>query len=57
MDKLLDTYLEVIHEKEFHKNCMVNQYNVAKVALLIYRICWRIEGNQVYSLITKCQLL
>ena len=27
------------------------------MALLIYRICWKIEKRQIYSLITKCTLL
>lgn len=36
---------------------MVNQYNVIKIALLIYRLCWKVEKKQVYSLVTKCQLL
>jgi hypothetical protein len=35
----------------------VSQFNTIKVALLIYRICWKIEVKQIYSLITKCSLL
>jgi hypothetical protein len=27
------------------------------MALLIYRICWKIEQKKIYSLITKCSLL
>jgi len=36
---------------------MISQYNTIKVTLLIYRICWKIEEKQIYSLITKCSLL
>ena len=36
---------------------MVSQYNPIKVSLMIYLICWKIEQQQIYSLITKCHLL
>ena len=57
LDRMIDTYLQVVHEKEIPKNAMVNQYNIIKISLLIYRLCWRVEQKQIYSLITKCQLL
>jgi len=36
---------------------MLSQFNTIKIALLIYRVCWKIEGRQIYSLITKCGAL
>jgi len=33
---------------------MIHQYNTIKVALLVYRVSWRIEQKKIYSLITKC---
>jgi len=36
---------------------MISQFNTIKITLLIYRICWKIEEKQIYSLITKCSLL
>jgi hypothetical protein len=38
-------------------NPIINQFNTIKIALLIFRICWKIEQKQIYSLITKCSLL
>ena len=38
-------------------NPMISQFNTIKITLLIYRICWKIEERQVYSLITKCSAL
>ena len=38
-------------------NPMVNQFNTIKISMLIYRICFKIEEKQIYSLITKCSLL
>jgi len=36
---------------------MLSQYNTIKITLLIYRICFKIEERQIYSLITKCSVL
>jgi len=36
---------------------MLSQYNTIKITLLIYRICWKIEERQIYSLTTKCSVL
>jgi len=57
MNRLLDIYKVVLHSKDPKKNPMISQYNVIKIALLIYRICWKIEEKQIYSLITKCSVL
>ena len=38
-------------------NPVVNQFNTIKISMLIYRICFKIEEKQIYSLITKCSLL
>lgn len=39
------------------ENPMISQFNTIKITLLIYRICWKIEEKQIYSLITKCSVL
>ena len=57
MNLLVDVYQDILHSKEPKGNPLISQYNSIKVALLIYRICWKIEKKQIYSLITKCQLL
>lgn len=57
MNLLVDIYQDILHSKEPKGNPIVSQYNSIKVGLLIYRICWKIEKKQIYSLITKCQLL
>ena len=36
---------------------MLSQYNTIKVALLIYRVSWKIEKRKIYSLISKCSLI
>lgn len=43
--------------KDAKLNPVINTFNTIKLALLIYRICWKIEKKQIYSLITKCSLL
>jgi len=57
LNQLLDIYDEVLHSKDPKANPMINQYNVIKIGLLIYRICWKVEEKQIYSLITKCSVL
>ena len=57
MNNLVDIYQDILHAKEPKGNPLVSQYNSIKVALLIYRICWKIENKEIYSLITKCQML
>lgn len=47
----------LVHKKEHRLNPMLSQLNTLKVALLIYRISWKIEQRKIYSLITKCTLL
>jgi hypothetical protein len=57
LNVLVDIYQQQLTRKETKLHPIVNQYNTIKVALLIYRICWKIEKKQIYSLITKCTLL
>jgi len=38
-------------------NPLICQFNPIKVTLLIFRVCFRIEEKQIYSLVTKCQSL
>ena len=57
MNNLVDIYQEALHVKEFKLHPIISQFNTVKVALLIYRICWKIEQHQIYSLITKCSLI
>ena len=57
MNYLIDIYQELLNHKDVKLNPMINQFNTIKIALLIYRICWKIEQKQIYSLITKCSLL
>jgi hypothetical protein len=57
MNTLIDIYQDICNSKEPKGNPLINCYNSIKTALLIFRICWKIERKQIYSLITKCQLL
>lgn len=57
MNNLIDIYQEILFRKDKKMNPIVSQFNVIKICLLIYRICWKIERKQIYSLITKCSLL
>lgn len=57
MNQLIDIYQEILNVKDPRYNPAINQFNVIKIALLIYRICFKIELKQIYSLITKCSLL
>jgi len=57
LNMLLDIYQEVLSKKTARENPMISQFNPIKITLLIYRICWKIEEKQIYSLITKCSLL
>ena len=43
MNLLVDVYQDILHSKEPKGNPLISQYNSIKVALLIYRICWKIE--------------
>jgi hypothetical protein len=57
LNLLVDIYQEILHHKESKLNPMVNQFNTIKISMLIYRICFKIEEKNIYSLITKCSLL
>lgn len=57
MNNIVDFYNNMAQPKDPKLNPLVSQYNTIKVSLLIYRLCWRIEQKQIYSLATKCQLL
>mgnify|MGYP000930980281 CR=1 FL=1 len=54
MNHLVDVYQDILHSKDPKLNPLISQYNTIKVSLLIYRICYKIEKKQIYSLITKC---
>ena len=57
MNNIVDFYNIMAMPKDPKLNPLVSQYNTIKVSLLIYRLCWRIDQKQIYSLATKCQLL
>lgn len=57
MNYLIDIYQDILNIKDPKLNPIINQFNTIKIALLIFRICWKIEQKQIYSLITKCSLL
>ena len=57
MNLLLDIYQDILSRQNAKENPMISQFNTIKVTLLIYRICWKIEEKEIYSLITKCSLL
>lgn len=43
MNQLIDIYQEILNVKDPRFNPAINQFNVIKIALLIYRICFKIE--------------
>jgi len=57
MNYLIDTLLEILHLKNHSLNPVINGYNTVKMLILIYKVTWRIEKQNIYSLITKCQVL
>ena len=57
MNVLVDNYLAILFSKNTKHHPIVNAFNTVKLTLLIYKICWKIEQKQIYSLITKCRLL
>lgn len=57
MNQVIDYYNWVKGLSNPRLNPFVSQYNTIKVALLVYRICWRVEQKKIYSLTTKCQML
>jgi len=57
LNQLIDIYQTNLHTNNIKLNPIVSQFNTIKTALLIYRICFKIEVKQIYSLITKCTLL
>lgn len=57
LNNLVDIYQQILHNPNIKLHPVVSQFNTIKIALLIYRICWKIEVKQIYSLITKCSLL
>ena len=54
---LIDICLEILNRKDYKFNPILSQYNTVKYSLLIFRISWKIEQKNIYSLITKCQLM
>jgi len=57
LNTLVDVILELLLSRDYKLNPILSQYNTIKVALLIFKISWRIEQMNIYSLITKCQLI
>lgn len=57
LNNLVDIYQNILHTSVIKLHPIVSQFNTIKICLLIYRICWKIEVKQIYSLITKCTLL
>ena len=57
MNELVDIYQEILRRPDPKYHPVVSQFNTIKITLLIYRICWKIEERQIYSLITKCSAL
>lgn len=57
LNQIVDIYQDILHSKDAKMNPVVNQFNTIKISMLIYRICYKIEEKQIYSLITKCSLL
>jgi len=57
LNDLIDTFLIIFHRSDHSRNPALSQYNPIKYALLIYRVCWKIEQKKIYSLITKCQIV
>lgn len=57
LNALVDIYQDILHHKDPKLNPMTNQFNTIKISMLIYRICYKIEEKNIYSLITKCSLL
>ena len=47
---LVDTYMAILHSKEFKENPMLSQFNTIKYALLIYRISWKIDSSHTTTL-------
>jgi len=43
MNNLIDIYQDILNIKDPKLNPIINQFNTIKIALLIFRICWKIE--------------
>lgn len=57
MNNVVDGYTQMQLQSDPKLNPLVCQYNTIKVALLVYRVCWRIEQREIFSMATKCQIL
>lgn len=57
MNNIIDYYNLVKDLRNPIDNPLISQYNTVKVALLIYRICYRVGQKKIYSLQTKCLML
>jgi len=57
LNRLIDILMEILHTKDIKRHPALHQFNTIKYALLIYRICFKIENKKIYSLITKCSML
>jgi hypothetical protein len=54
MNDLVDTLQASFRGRDYSTNPILNQYNTIKITLLYYRISFKIEAKNIYSLITKC---
>jgi len=57
LNKLIDVLLIVMRRHNYGMNPILSSYNTVKVSLLIYKVTYRVEKMNIYSLITKCQLV
>jgi len=57
MNDLVDIFNDSLTTHNYSTNPMLSTYNTIKMALLIYRISWKIFDKKIYSLITKCFVL
>mmetsp|Transcript_41399 Transcript_41399/g.63111 ORF Transcript_41399/g.63111 Transcript_41399/m.63111 type:complete len:329 (+) Transcript_41399:1432-2418(+) len=54
LSKLVDILLLTLKRTRYHLIPVLSCYNPVKVALMIYKVSYRIEQLKIYSLITKC---
>mmetsp|Transcript_31436 Transcript_31436/g.48061 ORF Transcript_31436/g.48061 Transcript_31436/m.48061 type:complete len:136 (+) Transcript_31436:1665-2072(+) len=57
MNDLVDIFNHSLTTQHYVKNPMLSTYNTIKMALLVFRITWKITEKKIYSLITKCFVL
>jgi hypothetical protein len=57
LNQLVDIFILMYKRTEYKFHPFLSQFNTVKYALLVYRVSWRIQQKNIYSLITKCQLI